>query len=66
VVADHTKWETAGLASIAGLAAASVVVSDDKLASRARNVLTEVGVEVMLASTDGEDEAPVDPEDTIR
>ena len=33
VVADHTKWETPGLASIAGLDAASAVVSDDGLAA---------------------------------
>lgn len=49
VVADHTKWETPGLASIAGLEAASVVVSDDKLATRAQEILTDLGVDVLLA-----------------
>ena len=53
VVADHTKWETSGLASIAGLEAASTLVSDDQLASRAEEVLAEAGVEVMLAPADG-------------
>lgn len=52
VVADHTKWETAGLASIAGLDAASTVVSDDQLSHRARTILTDAGVEVMVASVD--------------
>ncbi len=54
VVADHTKWETAGLASIAGLEAASIVVSDDNLAPRARHVLADAGVELMLAPDEGD------------
>lgn len=52
VVADHTKWETAGLASIAHLGAASTVVSDDQLSERAQAILTEAGVDVLLARVD--------------
>ncbi len=50
VVADHTKWETSGLAHIAPLDAAATVVSDDRLAPEAREVLTEMGVELRLAA----------------
>ena len=31
VVADHSKWQTVGLASIAPLAAADTVITDDAL-----------------------------------
>jgi DeoR/GlpR family transcriptional regulator of sugar metabolism len=60
VVADHTKWETSGLVSMAALGAASIVVSDDRLADRARTVLTEHGVEVMLAPVGGGTRAAVE------
>ncbi len=49
VVADHTKWETAGMVRITELENASAVVSDEMLAARARDALTDAGVELMLA-----------------
>ena len=39
VLADHTKWNTVGLASIAPLATADTVVSDAGLDMAARDVL---------------------------
>lgn len=39
VLADHTKWETTGLGSIAALADADVLVSDGALSSEARETL---------------------------
>ena len=49
VVADYTKWGTQGLARIAPLDAAAIVVSDDKLPDGAREALTELGVEVLVS-----------------
>ncbi|MEH1054363.1 DeoR/GlpR family DNA-binding transcription regulator [Micromonospora sp. CPCC 206171] len=52
VLADHTKWGTVGICSIVGLAAADVLVTDDRLAPEARRVLDEkVGELVVVAST---------------
>jgi DeoR/GlpR family transcriptional regulator of sugar metabolism len=39
VVADHTKWETVGISTIAGLDEADVLVTDEGLPERARELL---------------------------
>jgi len=41
VLADHTKWGTVGISTIAGLDEADVVVSDDGLSESARETLAE-------------------------
>ncbi|RBM17493.1 DeoR family transcriptional regulator [Prauserella sp. PE36] len=49
VLADHTKWGTVGISTIAELAEASVVVSDDELPDDARRILSEHVGELMIA-----------------
>lgn len=49
VLADHTKWGTVGISTIADLADASVVVSDDELPADARKTLSEHVGGLMLA-----------------
>jgi len=51
VLADHTKWGTVGISTIAGLDEADVVVSDDGLSESARETLTEQVGELMIAET---------------
>jgi DeoR/GlpR family transcriptional regulator of sugar metabolism len=51
VLADHTKWGTVGISTIAELNEADVVVSDDCLPERAREILAEQAGEVLLAAT---------------
>ncbi|MBK1785488.1 DeoR/GlpR family DNA-binding transcription regulator [Prauserella cavernicola] len=51
VLADHTKWGTVGISTIAELAEASVVVSDDELPQDARRTLSEHVGELMIAPT---------------
>ncbi|KWV30651.1 DeoR/GlpR family DNA-binding transcription regulator [Micromonospora rifamycinica] len=52
VLADHTKWGTVGISSIVGLGAADVLVSDDRLAPQARQVIDEkVGELVIVTGT---------------
>lgn len=46
VLADHTKWGIRGLARIASLGEASMVITDDRLPARAASILTDVGTEV--------------------
>jgi DeoR/GlpR family transcriptional regulator of sugar metabolism len=41
VLADHTKWETVGIATIAPLDDADIVITDSGLASEARTLLAE-------------------------
>jgi DeoR/GlpR family transcriptional regulator of sugar metabolism len=41
VLADHTKWNTVGMSTIAELSEATVVISDDGLPQHARDVLTD-------------------------
>jgi DeoR/GlpR family transcriptional regulator of sugar metabolism len=49
VLADHSKWEMVGISSIAALADADVVVSDDGLPDDAREALkAEVGELVLI------------------
>ncbi|TCP53015.1 DeoR family transcriptional regulator [Tamaricihabitans halophyticus] len=49
VLADSSKWGTIGISTIAELAEANVVVSDDELAEDARQALTEQVGELVLA-----------------
>lgn len=51
VLADHTKWGTVGISTIVPLDQADVVVSDDGLATEARNVLEESAGELVLAQS---------------
>ncbi|MEM9132908.1 MAG: DeoR/GlpR family DNA-binding transcription regulator [Actinomycetota bacterium] len=46
VVADHTKWGIRGLARIATLGDADVLITDTRLPARAGSILTEAGTEV--------------------
>jgi DeoR/GlpR family transcriptional regulator of sugar metabolism len=48
VVADSSKWRTIGLARIAPLRSADVIVSDDALSSEARRVLADAA-ELLIA-----------------
>jgi DeoR/GlpR family transcriptional regulator of sugar metabolism len=48
VVADHTKWGQVGLSSIAGLADADVLVTDDGLDRVAQRLLGEVVSELVV------------------
>ncbi|HEY3502868.1 MAG TPA: DeoR/GlpR family DNA-binding transcription regulator [Actinocatenispora sp.] len=53
VLADHTKWETVGISTIARLDEADVVVSDDGLPADAREALSGLVGQVLIAP--GED-----------
>lgn len=48
VLADHTKWGTVGISSIAGLGQADVLVTDTGLPEAARTVLSEYVPDVMV------------------
>lgn len=54
VLADHTKWATVGISTIARLDEADVVVSDDGLPEPARQALTDQVGELMIASVAGQ------------
>ena len=54
VVADHTKWNTIGISTIALLGDAAVVISDDGLPAHAREVLREEVGELRIASVEPE------------
>ncbi|MGH3712030.1 MAG: DeoR/GlpR family DNA-binding transcription regulator [Micromonosporaceae bacterium] len=49
VLADHTKWQTVGISTIAPLDRADIVISDDGLPADAREVLTAHVGELYLA-----------------
>jgi len=51
VLADHTKWGTLGISTIAGLEDADELISDDLLGSEARRVLGERVGRLRLAHT---------------
>jgi DeoR/GlpR family transcriptional regulator of sugar metabolism len=53
VLADHSKWGTIGISSIAALADAQVVVTDAALPARARAALAAAVDEVIIAETTG-------------
>jgi DeoR/GlpR family transcriptional regulator of sugar metabolism len=57
VLADHTKWDLIGIATIAGLADAHVLVTDSKLAREARDDLAAQVGELIVAG-DGDAEEP--------
>jgi DeoR/GlpR family transcriptional regulator of sugar metabolism len=57
VLADHTKWGTVGISTIADLNEADVVVTDDGLPDHAREILAEQAGEVLLAETAEAEEA---------
>lgn len=54
VLADHTKWDTVGLASIAPLRGAHAVVTDDAISPAALEVLRAHVAEVTVAEIDGD------------
>ncbi|WP_116996838.1 DeoR/GlpR family DNA-binding transcription regulator [Desertimonas flava] len=51
VIADHTKWGTVGLATIAPLSAADVVVTDAAIPTGAAEALTAAGADIVRAAT---------------
>jgi DeoR family glycerol-3-phosphate regulon repressor len=51
VLADHTKWGTLGISTIAGLEDADELISDDLLGSEARRILGERVGRLRLAHT---------------
>jgi DeoR/GlpR family transcriptional regulator of sugar metabolism len=51
VLADHTKWGTVGISTIADLDEADVVVTDDGIADDAKETLAERVGELMIAET---------------
>jgi DeoR/GlpR family transcriptional regulator of sugar metabolism len=51
VLADHTKWGTVGLSTIASLDEADVLITDDGLPREAREVLAEHVGELLVADT---------------
>lgn len=53
VVADHTKWGTVGISTIAALGEADVLVTDDGLSVDARAVLAGEVDELLLAPASG-------------
>jgi DeoR/GlpR family transcriptional regulator of sugar metabolism len=57
VLADHTKWDLIGIATIAALADAHVLVTDSKLAREARDELAAQVGELIVAD-DGDPEEP--------
>jgi len=52
VVADHTKWGTVGLSTIAALGEADVLVTDDALAKEAQATLAEHVGQLIVAERD--------------
>ena len=56
VVADHTKWGTVGISTIADLDEADVLVTDEGLSAEARAVLGEQVGELVLAHVPGSGE----------
>ena len=57
VLADHTKWGTVGISTIADLDEADVVVTDDGIPGEAKEILAERAGELMIAETAETDEA---------
>lgn len=51
VLADHTKWGTRGLAQIAPLERADLVISDTRLPDDAQDLLRSLGIDVALVAT---------------
>jgi DeoR/GlpR family transcriptional regulator of sugar metabolism len=58
VLADHTKWDLIGIATIAALTEAHVLVTDSQLATDARDELTaQVGDLIIAGEGDAEEPA---------
>jgi DeoR/GlpR family transcriptional regulator of sugar metabolism len=57
VLADHTKWGTVGISTIAALDDADVLITDDGLGEEARELLAERVGELLVAYV-GEEHAP--------
>ncbi len=55
VLADHTKWDTIGISTIAALDEADILVTDAGLPSEAHDVLTEHVEQLVIAPTEGND-----------
>ncbi|WP_410641184.1 DeoR/GlpR family DNA-binding transcription regulator [Amycolatopsis sp. lyj-346] len=51
VLADHTKWGTVGISTIADLDEADVVVTDDGIPGEVKEILAERAGELMIAET---------------
>lgn len=60
VIADHTKWGVIGLATIAPLNEADVVITDDGLPQEAADVLGEQVGELVIVPVTGHDGEPED------
>ncbi|GAA1793663.1 DeoR/GlpR transcriptional regulator [Planosporangium flavigriseum] len=56
VLADHTKWETVGIATIAPLDDADVLITDSRLPSGAQEQLSERVGELIVVDVPGEQE----------
>ena len=52
VLADHTKWETIGIATIAPLEAADVLVTDSRLPAEGRRQIGEQVGELIVVEVD--------------
>jgi DeoR/GlpR family transcriptional regulator of sugar metabolism len=53
VLADHTKWGTVGISSIASLSEADVLITDSLLPEPARKILMDEVGELILTEADG-------------
>jgi len=60
VLADHTKWETVGISTIARLDEADALITDDGLPEDARSVLADLVGELLVAPAGGTTDTEVD------
>jgi len=58
VLADHTKWSTVGISTIAPLSQADVLITDDHLEEEARTVLRQSVGDLVIATRTGDREEP--------
>ena len=58
MLADHTKWGTVGISTIAELAEADVVISDAGLPEEAREELAERVGELIIADPTESESSP--------
>lgn len=54
VLADHTKWDTRGLGTIARLADADVVITDSEIPEAAADVIRDESVELHIVNASGD------------
>jgi DeoR/GlpR family transcriptional regulator of sugar metabolism len=57
VVADHTKWGVVGLSAFAGPEDADVLVTDNGLPRRARDLMGELVDDLVVADVDSREES---------